>query len=197
MPTKAADTGLMIRGLVVLGFLTVLACVVLFVALGRPTQELPSQRLHSEWLTPLAAAPQAGFPAGLAWSGMSELGQALPSARGFEIRYNATIALARRGSPTLPFDVLREMLDEDRQMLNFRATLADGREVPDEGAARRTVLGALKALAEWQHHPDVVKAVGASDPGLLQVQQAVERLTHSSNLVVRTEAEKTRQTFPH
>jgi hypothetical protein len=87
------------------------------------------------------------------------------------------------------------MLDEDRQMLNFRATLSDGHEVPDEGAARRIVLGALKALAEWEHHADAVKTVGANNPGLLQIQQAVERLTHSPNLVVRTEAEKTRQTF--
>ena len=48
-------------------------------------------------------------------------------------------------------------------------------------------------LALWHRHADAVKAVGADRPALTQVYQAVDRLTQSSNLVVRTEAEKTRQ----
>src|ERR1700736_1810414 len=96
MPMKSDDSGLMRRGLLLLGLMTVLAVVVLYVALRRPDQEVRAE-------PPLAAG--------------------LPSAPGWEIRYNATVALARRGSPQLPLGVLCEMLDEDRQMRNFRATL--------------------------------------------------------------------------
>jgi hypothetical protein len=78
-------------------------------------------------------------------------------------------------------------------MRNFRATLEDGRDVADESAARRTVLGALAAVAEWHKHADAVRAVGADNPDLQQVYRAIDKLTHSPNLVVRTEAEKTRQ----
>ena len=38
------------------------------------------------------------------------------------------------------------MLDEQQQMRNFTTRLSDGREVPDETAARLTVIGALKAV---------------------------------------------------
>jgi hypothetical protein len=90
---------------------------------------------------------------------------------------------------------MREMLDEDQQMRNFRETLADGRQVSDESAARRTVLSALKALAQWHGHPGALPKEGAANPALVQVYQTVDRLTRSSNLVVRTEAEKTRKDF--
>jgi len=195
MQTKDVDSGLMWRGLLLLVFMALLAGVVLFIALRRPQQELPAERPHAEWLAFLAAAPQAGFPAALAWASLPQLGTALPSVKGWEIRYNAALALARRGSTGLPLGVMREMLDEDQQMRNFRATLADGREVADESAARRTVLNALKALAQWHRHAGAVTAAGANDPALKQVYQAVDRLTYSPNLVVRTEAEKTRKGF--
>ena len=71
--------------------------------------------------------------------------------------------------------------------------LQDGREVADESAARRTVLAALGALTEWHRHAAAVQAVGADNPQLREVYQAIDRLTQSPNLVVRTEAEKTRQ----
>jgi len=195
IPVKDANLGLMRRGFLLLGLMALLTGVVLYIALRRPRQELPVDQLRPEWLAPLAVTPQAGFPAALAWASFPQLGTALPSARGWEIRYNAVVALARRGSPALPLSLMREMLDEDQQMRNFRATLADGRDVADETAARRTVLSALKALAQWHTHAAAVQSVGSDNPALVQVYQAVDRLTHSPNLVVRTEAGKTRQAF--
>src|SRR5262245_19560399 len=69
--------------------------------------------------------PGSGQPGPAAQAATSK---AQPSPKGWEIRYNAALALARRGSTHLPFDVVREMLDENRQMANFRVQLHDGRE---------------------------------------------------------------------
>jgi hypothetical protein len=192
--------------------------VVLFIALRRPAQEMPAERPQPQWLALLGAAPQASFPANLAWAGLPELSNALPSAPGWQIRYNAVRTLALRGSARLPLNIMREMLDEERQMRNWRAVLvdgklmsleeyekylqkrnrptvlADGREVADEDAARQMVLISLRSLTRWHQHGDAVHAIEQNNPSALaQVYQAVERLTHSPNLVVRTEAQKTQQ----
>ena len=143
----------------------------------------------------LVGTPAAGLPGSVSWAALGALGERLPSGRGWEIRYQAVEALARRGSERLPFDVLAEMLDEDLQMRNRPVRLKDGRVVPDESAARRTVLIGLKAVLEWHKHSDAVRAVGADNPGLQRVYAAVERLTHSPNRVVQTEAENTRLTL--
>ena len=189
---KDADSGLMRRGLLLLAGMTALAGVVLFIALRRPAQEMPAERPHPEWLALLGAAPQTGFPANVAWGSLPPLATAMPSAPGWEIRYNAALALARRGSAQLPLGLMREMLDEQQQMRNFRAVLADGRQVADETAARETVLSALKALTQWHQLAPAV-TTERNNPALKEVYQAVDRLTQSANLVVRTEAEKTRQ----
>lgn len=190
---KDADSGLMRRGLLLLAAMTALAGVVLFIALRRPAQDIPVERPHPEWLAVLGAMPQMAFPANVAWASLPPLATALPSAPGWEIRYNAALALARRGSAQLPLGLMREMLDEEQQMRNFRAVLADGRQVADETAARQTVLSALKALALWHHHATAGSVAGRHNPALTEVYQAVDRLTQSTNLVIRTEAEKTRQ----
>jgi hypothetical protein len=181
------------RGLLLLGLMTVLAGVVLFVLLRRPAQELPVRQGRVEWLAVLAVAPQTPFPANLAWTSLPALASGLPSSRGWEIRYNATLALARKGSPRVPLGVLREMLDEDQQMRNFQATLPGGQQVTDESAARRTVLNALNAVVLWHRHPDAVRAIGPDTPQLRKLYDAIDRLAQSPNLVVRTEAENTRK----
>lgn len=106
---------------------------------------------------------------------------------GWEIRYNAVTALARRGSDRIKdhLDILSEMLDEDQQLANFRTKLKDGREVPDEQAARSTVTSALKAVAELhEKKPNL---------DLSSLTPRIEKLTQSSSLIVRSEAERTRQ----
>jgi len=108
------------------------------------------------------------------------------SRAGWEIRYNAVTALARRGSDRVKdhMEVLAEMLDEDQQLLNFRTQLKDGRDVPDEQAARSTVVSALKAVVEL-HEKNPGLNLSSLDP-------AIDKLTQSDNPVVRNEAERTR-----
>jgi hypothetical protein len=179
------------RGLLLLGLMTALVVAGWVMLLRNTRQEIPTEKRHPEMLAALVASPASGLP-GLSWALLHQVGETLPSPRGWEIRYQATSTLARRGSTQVPFAILAEMLDEDRQMKNFRANLQDGREVPDETAARQTVLSALKAVLEWHKHKEAVQAVGPSDPGLQRVYAAIDKLTHSPNLVVKTEAENAR-----
>jgi hypothetical protein len=187
---KEGGSALVQRGLLLLGLMTALVIAVWVMLLRGVRQEIPTEKQRPELLAALVASPACGLPG--IWAALPQVGEMLPSPRGWEVRYQATTTLARRGSTKVPFAILAEMLDEDRQMKNFRARLQDGREVPDEAAARQTVLSALKAVLEWHKHKEAVKAVGPSDPGLQRVYAAIDRLTHSPNLVVRTEAENAR-----
>lgn len=110
--------------------------------------------------------------------------QVAPSPPGWEIRYNATLALARRGSDKVRLDVLSEILDEDKQMRNFRVKLKDGTEVPDESAARTIILSALKAVAELH----------AKRPSLdlSPLSPAIDKLAESPVVMLRAEADRTR-----
>jgi hypothetical protein len=113
------------------------------------------------------------------------------SPAGWEVRYNAALALAHRGSAAIkepvPWESLLEMLDEQQQMRNFTTRLSDGREVPDETAARLTVIGALKA----------VQTLHRANPSLdlSALSESIAKLNQSGNAAVRTEAEKTRLTL--
>ena len=75
------------------------------------------------------------------------------SPAGWEIRYNATLALARRGSPHVKdpevWDSLLEMLDAEQQLRNFRNKTEDGRRSrPTKTARTPTVISALQAVQE-------------------------------------------------
>lgn len=112
-----------------------------------------------------------------------------PSAPGWEVRYNATLALAHRGSDNIKdervWELLKEMLDEEQQLRNFRRKLKDGGEVSDDGPARLTVIGALQAVNELhRRRPDL---------DLADLNATIEKLTQSSNIAVRTEAKRTQQ----
>jgi hypothetical protein len=125
-----------------------------------------------------------------------------PSRPGWGIRYDATLALARRASDRIKdphrLDEYREMLDEQQQLRNF--TLFPGeRQRPDEpprkvaatdaAGAYNTVLTALKVMGELhQKRPDL--NLCKLDP---RIATQLDQLTHSSNAAVRTEAERTRQ----
>jgi hypothetical protein len=189
----AKDTGsaLVQRGLLLLGLMTALVIALWAMMLRGTRQEIPTEKQRPDLLAAVVASPAPGLP-GLSWVALGQFAQTLPSPAGWQVRYQAATTLARLGSTKVPFGILAEMLDEDRQMRNRRAKLQDGREVPDEAAARGTVLIALRAVTAWHKHRTAVAAVGQSDPGLRQVYAAIDRLTHSPNLVVKTEAEKTR-----
>src|SRR5262245_45480754 len=130
----AADnsgSGLVGRGLMLLGVLLVVVYLFWTLLVRGPQQELPTETRRPEVVAALVVAPATAFPAAVPWPSLGKTAELLPSARGWKVRYNATITLARRGSPEVPFDILAEMLDESLQMRNFRARLQNGREVPD------------------------------------------------------------------
>ena len=111
------------------------------------------------------------------------------SPAGFEVRYNAVIALARRGSDRIKderaWETLQEMLDEDQQLRNFKHELPDKTKVADPGAAHATLITTLQAVAELHRlKPDM---------DLSTLTPAIEKLSQSRNLAVSTEAKRTQQ----
>ncbi len=109
---------------------------------------------------------------------------------GWEVRYNAAAALARRGSLHALDEpvrqILLEMLDEEQQMRNFRGEV-EGRQVADPSSASLLVVTTLQALNELhRRHPDLDYS---------PFFPAIDKLMESPNLVVRTEAKKTKQLF--
>ena len=76
-----------------------------------------------------------------------------------------------------------EMLDEEQQLRNFRAQLRDGREVPDESAARVTVISALRAVTELHR----------KQPGmdLKDLNEPIAKLAASDNTLLSKEAKQT------
>ena len=161
------QSGMVQRGLVLLGLMLILATVVGLV-LFRPTDLAPQVQAHIE--------------------------QRAPSKDGWAVRYNASTALARRGTKALPCDVVAEMLDEDQQLRKYMVTAPDGTKTLDEQAARRTVFNTLKAMQDWVKHADAVAAVKTGNAAAWQrVVAAIDKLTHSENAVLRQEAETLKQ----
>jgi hypothetical protein len=186
--------GLIQRGLLLVVGIGVLAVVVLAILLNRPGGgAAPKETVQPEWLGLLGSTGGVSFPGGVAWPALAEMPQVLPSGSGWEIRYNATLALARRGSKELPLENVREMLDESQQMRNFRAPLEGGGSVPDEVAARRTILSTLEALVTWwQKLPADDRARIAREPGLRGVRGELDRLTENPDPLLRSKAVQAR-----
>jgi hypothetical protein len=113
------------------------------------------------------------------------------STPGWEVRYNAIIALARRGSEQIKDDraweTLQEMLDEEQQLRNFKHELPDKREVSDPGAAHVTLITTLQAVGELHRRKPELDLSG--------LKPAVQKLTQSRNLAVNTEAKRIQQTM--
>jgi hypothetical protein len=163
--TPPDDSGFVRRGFLMLAGMTILVGVVLTILLWKPTP------------------PPIALPTDL---------PAEPSARGWQVRYNAAIALARRGSSKTSWPILREMLDESQQLRNFTDPEAGARKTePDVAAARSTVLEALKAVADWHRKQSGAIAV---TPEMRSVYAQVDRLAEKP--AYKDEAERTRQTLP-
>lgn len=163
-PPTEEDRGFVVRGFVMLGLMLVLAMVVLLILFQKP------------------APTQATDPAGVPLE---------PSAKGWEVRYNAALALARRGSASAPWETIAEMLDEKQQLRNFRLKIQGGKDLGDEGAARGVVLNALQAVRQWrekQTNPPVANA-GSFE----LVRTKIDALAAHSVAEVKVQAEKTRQ----
>jgi hypothetical protein len=187
------DGGLVKRGLLLLALVSALAIVVLVIIFQRAGPAFPVPVQRPELLSACLIRSDTAFPGAVAWLDIYRIGEAFPSAEGWKIRYNAAGALARRGSADMPWDVVLEMLDEDRQLRNFRVQLQDGTLVPDEAAARLTIVYALRALADWhKKQADHSKEV---TPELATVYAAVDKLASNPIMEIKTQAENTRKVF--
>ncbi len=102
---------------------------------------------------------------------------------GLKIRYNATVALARRGSDLVRLDVLQEMLDEPLQRQNFVLKRKNGEEVADEATAQVTVASALQAVAEL-HRKKPQRDLSKLTP-------VIDEVAHSKNPALQAEAMRT------
>jgi hypothetical protein len=103
---------------------------------------------------------------------------------GLRIRYNAAVALARRGSGRTPVEMLKEMLDESEQLDQHRTRFKkDGREAADEPTASDVVQTALRAAAELHRKNPAVN--------LTALDSAIDKLKGSANPALRKEAERT------
>src|SRR5262249_42872757 len=185
------DTGLVKRGLVLLGVIGVLA-IAFGVSMwfrGAPKARGKEQTAAEPYVA-LVPVPAAGFPAAVNWAALYQLHEHLPSNPGWEIRYAATQVLANRGSPNLPLDNVLEMLDEQRQRRNHPVSAKDGRMVPDEAEVQRILLIGLRAVHEWHKHPAAVQSVGKDNPKLQRIYQAVAVLAEHPNQVIKNEALK-------
>jgi len=186
------DAGLVRRGLLLLGLMTALAVVVVMIIVQRPTPPDFSTGEATPFVLPVAAP--VGFPGALPWAGIAVLGDHLPSEPGWEIRYNAALALARRGSPHTPWITIREMLDVERQRRNFPGKLSAGKIRSDDESALRTVHATLGVVADWhKKQGDAAKVAIASELELVYAE--VDRLAESDNTQIRVLADRTRQTF--
>jgi hypothetical protein len=184
----AQDSGLVYRGLLLLGMMLVLVALVLFVVFRRAEPSSHQNPQEAGLVVTALPTPGLTFPAQINWGALGQLSGKLPASQGWHVRYNATLALARAGSEQIPLDVLAQMLDEDMQMRNFLVLGDDGKVVADEPAARRTVFNALKGLADWHKHKEAVDKVGRDNPELLRAYAAVDRLTQSPNEELQQEA---------
>ncbi len=113
--------------------------------------------------------------------------ETLTKVPGLKIRYNATVALARRGSDQARVDVLQDMLNEPLQQQNFVLKRKNGAEVPDEATARVTVATALQAVAELHRKNP--------ERDLSRLYRAIEEIAEGKNAVLQAEAERTRKTL--
>jgi hypothetical protein len=100
---------------------------------------------------------------------------------GFRVQANATVALARRGSPKVRLGLLEEMLDP--QMLRSMLVVQDrknGKEQADEELIANTLVNALKATTELhQLRPEM---------DLSTLRPLVDRLVGNDNQAIRAEA---------
>jgi hypothetical protein len=188
------DKGLVLRGMILLLVILAIVGVVLTILLRRAPEDKSISERPAEFFVPSVVLPTVGaFPSSVNWGAMCEMMTTMPSAPGFDIRYDAAKTLARRGSPNTPWALFREMLDERQQLRNNRVRHADGREVYDEANARAIMTSAVRAVAAWH------KKQGDKTPNvpaeLREVYAAVDKLAESPFGELKIQADKARATF--
>lgn len=121
----------------------------------------------------------------LAWlaDDAEEVTRSLTRKPGAEVRYNATVALARRGSARVRLPLLDEMLDEPGLQATFRVTNKDGREVADHAKVWLTMTSAVRAVAELHRQNPRLD--------LAMLRPRIDALAEHPNPTLRTEAKNT------
>jgi hypothetical protein len=108
---------------------------------------------------------------------------AVSKSPGLRIRFNASVALARRGSDKVRSEILKQMLNEDGLGENLTVILEDGKEVADRPLVAATIGTALGALDMFH--------VKRPDKDLTEFQPVLERLEQSADKVLSGEATQT------
>jgi hypothetical protein len=189
------DKGLALRGLVLLAIIGCIVAFVLTVLFWRNEPPAAAKQTPPEHYIPLTIAPSlAPFPSSVSWATVVQLAETLPSAPGFDVRYNAAITLARRGSTATPWPLLREMLDDKLQLRNSRVTQPDGQDVYDEFAASHKMTRALQAIAAW-HEKHKADTNPLAPPELRDIYPIVDQLAENAHGEVKKQAEDARKTF--
>jgi hypothetical protein len=189
------DKGLVLRGLILLCGIGVIVAIVLGIIFWRSPAPPPPLASPPEHQIPAVIVPPlGGYPSGVPWIALASLRDSMPSAPGWNIRYNAATTLARRGSSSVPWHSIREMLDEKQQMRNQRLRLEDGRDVYDEAAARAYMLSALKAVAAW-HEKRKAEGKAEASQELREIYTIVDGLADSPFVELKLQADKARATF--
>src|SRR5207247_1698877 len=95
----------------------------------------------------------------------------------------------------VPWDLIREMLDEEQQMYNFRVRRPDGQGDFDEAAARANIISTLQAVASWhEKNPKYQKLILRDvPPDLRAVYVLVDKLAKSPIMEMKSQAEKARK----
>jgi hypothetical protein len=188
------DKGLVLRGLLLLTLIGVLVIGVLAILFWRTPEPVAATERPAEIFVPSVVLPGAGeFPSSIAWLAMYEMTRTMPSAPGFDVRYNAAATLARRGSAKTPWPLIREMLDEKRQRSNNRVRHPDGREVVDEANVREVMVAAVRAVAAW-HEKQADKKTEVSSE-LREIYVIIDKLSESPFGELKIQADKARATF--
>jgi hypothetical protein len=103
--------------------------------------------------------------------------------KGFRVQANATIALARKGSPKVRLDLLELMLNPEELRGIFVLQGRDGVEKPFEALVVLTLTDTLKAVAKFHKLRPEMK--------LDKVRSRVEALAEDDNAAVKAEAKQT------
>jgi hypothetical protein len=103
---------------------------------------------------------------------------------GLRVRFNAAVALARRGSPKVNLFLLKDMLDPVFLREELLVLPKSGPDKPDPASVSQTLVTALKAVAELHRQ--------RPETDLSELRPAIDALASDPNPVLREEAEKTR-----
>jgi hypothetical protein len=112
----------------------------------------------------------------------SKVSREVTTKPGFDVEANATIALARRGSPRVRVDLLKEMLDPAQLRKIFVIKPRSGAETPNEALVVLTLTDTLRAIVQLHQKRPEMK--------LASLLPLIDELAKSDNAAIRAEAKQ-------